>query len=104
MVLQADILQCAHACDVVILMHHKHGLGETVTCYGTEGAGVSFIGNKMDVKRSDGGEMALMLFKKFMQGEFYSVTLVAAMSKKLEIMRSLIKFNAEALTHPPCPH
>lgn len=64
---RADILQCAHACDVVILMHHKHGLGETVTCYGTEGAGVSFIGNKMDVKRSEGGEMALMLFKKFMQ-------------------------------------
>lgn len=81
MILQADILQCAHACDVVILMHHKHGLGETVTCYGTEGAGVSFIGNKMDVKRSEGGEMALMLFKKFMQGKFYSITLVAAMSK-----------------------
>lgn len=74
-----------------------------MTCYGTEGAGVSLIGNKMDVKRL-GGEMALMLFKKFMKGKFYSVTLVAAMSKKLEIMRSLITFNAEALTHPPCPH
>lgn len=81
LILQADILQCAHACDVVILMHHKHGLREMVTCYGTEGAGVSFIGNKMDVKRSQGGEMALMLFQKFMQGKFFSVTLVAAMSK-----------------------
>lgn len=71
LILQADILQCAHACDVVILMHHKHGLGETLTFYGTEGAGVSFIGNKMDVKTSEGGEMALTLFKKFMQGKFY---------------------------------
>ena len=52
-----------------------------MTCYGTEGAGVSFIGNKMDVKRLEGGEMALMLFKKLMKGKFYSVTLVAAMSK-----------------------
>ena len=71
-VLQADILQCVHSCDVVILMHHRHGLGDTVTCYGTQGAGVSFIGNKTDVKRSDGGQLALLLFKKFLEGKFYN--------------------------------
>lgn len=70
--LQVDILQHFHSCDVVILMHQKHDLGDTVTCYGTQGAGVSFIGNKIDVKRSEGGEMALMLFKRFMQGKFTS--------------------------------
>ena len=66
--LQADILHCLHDCDVVIFMHHKHGLGDTVTWYGTEGAGVSFAGNKNDIKTSEGGDMALRLFKKFMEG------------------------------------
>lgn len=51
------------------MMHHKHGNGDTLTFYGTEGAGVSFIGNKADIKASEGGKMALMLFRKFMEGK-----------------------------------
>ena len=58
-----------HSCDIIIMMHHKHGNGDTLTFYGTEGAGVSFIGNKADIKASEGGKMALMLFRKFMEGK-----------------------------------
>lgn len=58
-----------HSCNIVIMMHHKHGNGDTLTFYGTEGAGVSFIGNKADIKASEGGKMALMLFRKFMEGK-----------------------------------
>ena len=36
---QADVLNVQHDCDVVILMHHRHGSGDTVTFYGTEGPG-----------------------------------------------------------------
>lgn len=65
--LQADILHYNHDCHVVIMMCHKYASGETVTFYGTEG-GVSFIGNKSDVKTSDGGAMAVKLFRKFIEG------------------------------------
>ena len=64
--LQADILHYNHNCDVVIMIHRKHGNG-------TEGGGVSFIGNKSDMKTSEGGEVAVKLFQKFVQGEVYSV-------------------------------
>ena len=50
------------------MMCHKYVSGETVTFYGTEGEGVSFIGYKSDVKTSDGGAMAVRLFRKFMEG------------------------------------
>lgn len=50
-------------------MHHKHGSGDTVTYYGTEGAGVSFIGNKSTIETSEGGRVALNLFKKFIEGK-----------------------------------
>ena len=71
--LQADILQHRHDCNVVIFMQHKHGLGETITYYGTQGAGVAFIGNKADKKMSESGQMALRLFRKFMDGKIYSL-------------------------------
>ena len=71
--LQADILHYNHNCDVVIMIHRKHGNGDTVMFYGTEGGGVSFIGNKSDMKTSEGGEVAVKLFQKFVQGEVYSV-------------------------------
>lgn len=66
--LQTDILHYNHDCHVVIMMCHKYASGETVTFYGTEGEGVSFIGNKSDIKTSDGGAMAVKLFRKFMEG------------------------------------
>lgn len=50
-------------------MHHKHGSGDTVTFYGTEGPGVAFIGNKGNQETSEGGAMALKLFRKFMEGK-----------------------------------
>jgi len=37
LLMQANILHLHHKCDVVILMHQRHGRGSTVTCYGTEG-------------------------------------------------------------------
>ena len=49
-------------------MHHKHVSGDTLTIYGTEGAGVSFIGNKSNVETSESGQMVLKLFRKFMEG------------------------------------
>jgi hypothetical protein len=55
-------------CEVVVLTFHKHGSGDTVSFYGTEGAGVSFIGNKEDIPTSPGGEIVLKLFRKFMEG------------------------------------
>ena len=67
-VLQADILNMKHNCDVVIMMRNRHGDGHTVTVYGTAGAGVAFIGNRNDVKISEGGDVALQLFMKFMKG------------------------------------
>ena len=48
-------------------LYHKHGSGDTVTFYGTQGPGVAFIGNKKDKKSSQHGEMALQLFRKFME-------------------------------------
>ena len=56
--IQAVFQHMHHSCDVVIMMHHKHGNGDTMTFYGTEGAGISFIGNKADIKASEGAKMA----------------------------------------------
>ncbi|XP_028407854.1 uncharacterized protein LOC114540133 [Dendronephthya gigantea] len=64
---RADILNIHNNCDIVILMHHKHGSGDTLTFYGTEGAGVSFIGNKSTIETSEGGRVALNLFRKFIE-------------------------------------
>ena len=50
------------------MMCHKYASGQTITFYGTEGEGVSFIGNKSDINTSDGGAMALKLFQKFIEG------------------------------------
>ena len=50
------------------MMHHKYASGDTVSLYGTDGAGVSFIGNKMDTQTSEAGQMALKLFRKSMEG------------------------------------
>ena len=55
-------------CDVVVFMHHRHGAGDTLTFYGTEGAGVSFVGNKDTIPTSECGQLALNLFRKFMEG------------------------------------
>ncbi|XP_020892778.1 uncharacterized protein LOC110232032 [Exaiptasia diaphana] len=65
---RANILHMHHNADIVILMHSRHGRGNTVTCFGTEGAGVAFIGNKQNVKQSGEGHMVEKLFTKFMQG------------------------------------
>jgi disulfide oxidoreductase YuzD len=51
-------------------MHHKHGSGDTLTFYGTEGAGVSFIGNKSTIETSESGQVALNLFRKFVEGKY----------------------------------
>lgn len=67
--IQADILHMHHSCGGIIIVHHKYGNNDTSTFHGTEGAGVSFIGNKADVKASEGGIMALMLLRKFMAGK-----------------------------------
>lgn len=50
------------------MIYHKHGSGDTVTFYGTQGPGVAFIGSKKDKKSPQHGEMALKLFRKFMEG------------------------------------
>jgi hypothetical protein len=65
---QADVLNFHNNCEVVILMFHKHGSGDTVSFYGTEGAGVTFIGNKEDIPTSPGGDIILKIFRKFMEG------------------------------------
>jgi hypothetical protein len=51
-------------------MHHKHDSGDTLTYYGTEGAGVSFIGNKSTIETSESGRVALNLFRKFIEGKY----------------------------------
>lgn len=53
------------------MMQNRHGDGNTITVYGTAGAGVAFIGNKSNKKISEGGDVALMLFKKFLK-DYYS--------------------------------
>ena len=58
------------------MMHHKHGSGDTVTFYGTEGPGVAFIGNKGDKNSSEAGQMALKLFRKFMEGNMNTVCVI----------------------------
>lgn len=49
-------------------MKNRHGDGDTLNVYGTAGAGLTFIGNKSTVAASEGGEMALQLFKRFLKG------------------------------------
>ncbi|XP_067020837.1 uncharacterized protein [Acropora muricata] len=61
---RADILHLHHGCDVVLLIHHKYASGDTLSFYGTEGAGVSFIGNKNDKQTSEAGQLVLKLFRK----------------------------------------
>lgn len=51
-------------------MYHNHGSGDTLTYYGTEGAGVSFIGNKSTIETSESGRVALNLFRKFVEGKY----------------------------------
>ena len=70
-----------HDCDVVIMMQNRHGDGNTITVYGTAGAGVAFIGNKSNKKISEGGDVALMLFKKFLKGavnQYFSIDNIEA--------------------------
>ena len=50
------------------MIYHKHGSSDTVTFYGTQEPGVTFIWNKKD-KSSQHGEMALKLFREFMEGD-----------------------------------
>lgn len=57
-----------HGCDVVLLIHHKYASGDTLSFYGTEGAGVSFIGNKNDKQTSEAGQLVLKLFRKSVEG------------------------------------
>lgn len=57
-------------------MYHKHGNGDTLTCYGTEGAGVSFIGNKSTVEASESGRVARNLFRKFIEGTVHVYTVM----------------------------
>ena len=64
-VLQADILNYHHNCDVVIFMYHKHGSGRTVSCYGTNGAGQEFISQDGS---SESGKLAIDCFWKFVGG------------------------------------
>ena len=49
------------------MIYHKHGSSDTVTFYGTQEPGVAFICNKKD-KSSQHREMALKLFREFMEG------------------------------------
>ena len=65
---KADILRDHCNCDVVVFMYHKHGAGDTLTFYGTEGAGVSFVGNKETIQASECGQLTLNLFRKFVEG------------------------------------
>ena len=70
-----------HDCDVVIMMQNRHGDGNTITVYGTAGAGVAFIGNKSNKKISEGGDVALMLFRKFLKGavnQYFSIDNIEA--------------------------
>lgn len=92
-VLQADILNMKHNCDVVIMMRNRHGDGHTVTVYGTAGAGVAFIGNRNDVKISEGGDVALQLFMKFMK-DYYS----RSGSEHLTTASTTNDFTSELLT------
>lgn len=58
-------------------MHHKHGSGNTVTFYGTEGLGLKFIGdNTKDNIGTEPGETSLTLFWKFMAGTFYMTSIL----------------------------
>lgn len=52
----------------VLLIHHKYASGDTLSFYGTEGAGVSFIGNKNDKQTSEAGQLVLKLFRKSVEG------------------------------------
>ena len=51
----------------MILTYRKHGLGYTVSTYGTEGLGELFIG-KNSSDRSEEGKAIVTLFERFMAG------------------------------------
>jgi hypothetical protein len=56
--------------DIVILTYQKHGLGYTVSTYGTEGLGKLFIG-KNPSDRSEEGKAIVTLFQRLMAGKVY---------------------------------
>ncbi|XP_020912588.1 uncharacterized protein LOC110250329 [Exaiptasia diaphana] len=58
--IQADILHKQHNYDIVVLMFHKHGRGNTVSKFATNGTGSDFFKQKS-------GICALELFEKFME-------------------------------------
>ena len=53
---------------MAVILAHKYASGDTVSFYGTEGAGVSFIGNKNDIQTSEAGQLVLKLFRKSVEG------------------------------------
>ena len=62
-----------HGCDVVIMIRNKHGDGDTINVYGTEGAGVAFLGNKASRKASEGGELCIQMYKRFLRGTYKDI-------------------------------
>ncbi|XP_028403974.1 uncharacterized protein LOC114526574 [Dendronephthya gigantea] len=62
---RARILHERHQCDIVILTHKKHGLGYTISTYGTEGLAEMFIG-RTSSDRSEEGHAIVALFERFM--------------------------------------
>ncbi|EDO36039.1 predicted protein [Nematostella vectensis] len=66
---RADVLHQKHQNDIVILTFKKHGLGTTVECYGTEGAGAAFVGHEGEKPAHELGKMVKKMFETFMEGE-----------------------------------
>ncbi|XP_048581980.1 proteoglycan 4-like isoform X1 [Nematostella vectensis] len=64
---RADVLHQKHQNDIVILTFKKHGLGTTVECYGTEGAGAAFVGHEGEKPAHELGKMVKKMFETFME-------------------------------------
>ena len=66
-VLQADILTMKHSCDVVIMMQTRHSDAWWHQVWHCQ-CRVAFIGNNSNIKNSEGGDVASMLFKRYLKG------------------------------------
>lgn len=61
-----------HKWDVVILYYHPHGVGDTISVYGTPGNAAKFLGlSDGQEKAPSAGKRAMDLFERFIDRKYY---------------------------------